>query len=266
MLTAVSLGQNMQCCPSIRSTFPAGSRYSNKPWTSTLSGLKRLRREHSRQHSQHVSKSNAVAPLTGAPEQKSTPSFQRINERNAGSCAAPWLSAMSSTRTDEEDFRASRACSLFQRRAEPGMDRNSHKAQLGDRTGMESARGCCHGCIPARGFCVQGVSRVRQSDQGVDVEKVCPANSARAACTSSLVTLIPAGDWVIRNPVFASLISLGRSRFPCSGVRTMDPPSTLQENFVPGCNRSRIRACLGSTTWPLLDNVASCLTVLRLQH
>jgi hypothetical protein len=33
---------------------------------------------------------------------------------------------------------------------------------------------------------------------------------------------------------------------------------------VPARNRSRIRACLGSTTWPLLDKIAVmayCLTV-----
>jgi hypothetical protein len=60
----------------------------------------------------------------------------------------------------------------------------------------------------------------------------------------------------MRNPVARSRTSLGRSRLRGSSVRMMESPSTLQTNLVPGRNRSRVRACLGRTTCPLLDNVA----------
>src|SRR5690348_14585025 len=116
---------------------------------------------------------------------------------------------------------------------------------------------------------MQRMPRVRQRDQGVDVQEIPHGKSAMAARTSSLVTLVPAGACVIRKPVFESVTNLGRSRLTRSGVRTIEPPSTLQENFVPGCRRSRIRACFGSTTWPLLDNVAVmtyCLTVSKVSQ
>lgn len=60
---------------------------------------------------------------------------------------------------------------------------------------------------------------------------------------------------MIRNPVAGSRMSLGRSRPRRSSVRMMESPSTLQTNLVPGRNCNRMRACLGRTTWPLLDNV-----------
>jgi hypothetical protein len=53
------------------------------------------------------------------------------------------------------------------------------------------------------------VSRVGQRNQGIDVQKVSHGKSANAARTSSFETFTSGGDFVIRNPVARSRMSLG---------------------------------------------------------
>src|SRR5437868_8579998 len=96
---------------------------------------------------------------------------------------------------------------------------------------------------------------VSQGDQRVDVEQVPHGKSSRAARMSSLVTFVSAADFVMHKPDFGSLIRRGCSATGCSGVSTIECPCTLQTNFTPARRCKRIRACLGSTTWPLLDRV-----------
>src|SRR5947199_8372561 len=104
---------------------------------------------------------------------------------------------------------------------------------------------------------------VCQSDECIDVQKILHGKSTKAAFTSSEVTFVPAGDLVIRSPEIWSRKRRGALLAECCGVRTIDGPCTLQSNFTPGRRRSRRRACLGKTTWPLLDNfVVIRLTVL----
>jgi hypothetical protein len=61
---------------------------------------------------------------------------------------------------------------------------------------------------------------------------------------------------VIRRPVFGSVICLGRSVSGFSGVRTIEPPSTLHTSVAPGRKCNRVRAFFGKTICPLLDKVA----------
>src|SRR5260221_11994462 len=129
-------------------------------------------------------------------------------------------------------------------------------------------KAACHGCnrqVPGASLGMKHMARMRQRNQGVDVQEVSHGKSAKAARTSSLETLTAGGDFVIRNPVAGSRMSFGRSRLRGSSVRMMESPSTRQSNLVPGRNWSRARACLGRTTCPLLDKVtvmAYCLTFL----
>src|SRR6266704_393082 len=110
---------------------------------------------------------------------------------------------------------------------------------------------------------MQRMPSVGQRNQRIHVEQVSHGKSIKAVRTSSLVTFVSAGDLVMRNPDFGSLIMRGRSVTGCSGVSTMECPCTLHANFTPGRRCRRTRACLGRTTWPLLDSVVVmpyCLT------
>src|SRR6266568_3420963 len=102
---------------------------------------------------------------------------------------------------------------------------------------------------------MQGMPGVGQRNQGIHVQQVSHGKSSRAALTSSLVTFVSAGDLVMRNPDFGSLIRRGRSLTGYSGVSTMEWPCTLHTNFTPGRRCRRTRACLGRITWPLLESV-----------
>src|SRR5437660_1015195 len=99
------------------------------------------------------------------------------------------------------------------------------------------------------------VPRMGQRNQGIYVQKVSHGKSTSAARTSSLDTFTSGGDFVIRNPVAGSRISFGRARTRDSSFRIMESPLILQLNLVPGRSCSRVRARLGRTTCPLLDNV-----------
>src|SRR5947209_6699571 len=109
------------------------------------------------------------------------------------------------------------------------------------------------------------MSRVSQCNERIDVQQVPHGKSSRAARTLSLVTLVSGGDCVMHRPDFGSLIKREGSDTGCSGVSTIECPCTLQTNFTPGRRCKRMRACLGNTTWPLLDSFAImsyCLTLI----
>ena len=89
---------------------------------------------------------------------------------------------------------------------------------------MKSSRRLRNGGIPGDGFRMKGMPGMRQRQQHIYVEEVSHGKSRIAARTSSLETLICAGDFVIRNPVFGSVISFGRSLTGFSGVSTIDSP------------------------------------------
>src|SRR5437660_694828 len=98
-----------------------------------------------------------------------------------------------------------------------------------------------HREIPGDRLRMQGMPRMGEGDQGIDVQQVSHGKSSRAARTSSLVTLASTGDCVMRNPDLGSSTRRGRSVTEYSGVSTIERPCTLQANVVPGrrCKRAR---------------------------
>lgn len=108
-----------------------------------------------------------------------------------------------------------------------------------------------------------------QRDQRIDVQQVPHGKSSRAARTSSLVTLVSAGDCVMRKPDFGWVTKRGCADTGRSGVSTMECPCTWHTNLTPGRRCRRIRACLGRTTCPLLESVAImpyCLTTIQVSQ
>ena len=107
------------------------------------------------------------------------------------------------------------------------------------------------------------VSSMRQRQQHIDIQQVSHEKSSIAARTSPLVTLVWDGDFVIRKPVFESVINFGRSVTGLSAVSTIESPLTSHVSLAPGRKCKRVRAFLGKTICPLLDSravMAYCLT------